>query len=247
MTLVEFLAPLAKSKSRDKCLAVLYYAHRYAGQDVLTVEEVRAELKRARVSGWSKMNVADVLSKAGHLVDAPAVKGSRRAWKLTDAGKDHVRSLLGLPTAEVELEHDVGTLVVVAATLVDEHVRAYVEEALKCLQVGALRACVVFLWTGAIRLLQEGALAKGSAAVQAAVTTHDPKARKVQRIDDFAYIKDSVTLKALYDLGVIDKGQRSTLEEALNLRNRCGHPTKYRPGIKKVSSFIEDLLGIAFE
>jgi hypothetical protein len=36
------------------------------------------------------------------------------------------------------------------------------------------------------------------------------------------------------------------LEEALNLRNRCGHPTKYRPGEKKVSSFIEDVAGIVF-
>jgi len=32
--------------------------------------------------------------------------------------------------------------------------------------------------------------------------------------------------------------------EALDLRNRCGHPTNYRPGVKRVSSFIEDVVGI---
>jgi hypothetical protein len=51
---------------------------------------------------------------------------------------------------------------------------------------------------------------------------------------------------ALQDLALIDKGEKATLEEALNLRNRCGHPTRYKPGVKKASSFIEDVVGIVF-
>ena len=29
-------------------------------------------------------------------------------------------------------------------------------------------------------------------------------------------------------------------------RNRCGHPGKYKPGVKQVSSFIEDIISIVF-
>lgn len=78
------------------------------------------------------------------------------------------------------------------------------------------------------------------------LTKYDSNAHSVARTDDFCYIKDSTFLLVLQDLGILDKGQRETLEEALRLRNRCGHPTKYRPGSAKVSSFIEDILGIAF-
>jgi len=82
--------------------------------------------------------------------------------------------------------------------------------------------------------------------LNAAILKHDPKARKVTKLDHFAYIKDSVALLAAQDLGIFDKSEKDTLEEALDLRNRCGHPAKYQPGVKKVSSFIEDLISTVF-
>ena len=53
-------------------------------------------------------------------------------------------------------------------------------------------------------------------------------------------------MDALPDLGVVDKAQKDTLVDALNLRNRCGHPTKVKPGVNKAKSFIEDVVGIVF-
>jgi len=55
-----------------------------------------------------------------------------------------------------------------------------------------------------------------------------------------------MTLQAAQDLGVLDKNEKDTLKERLSLRNRSGHPGKYLPGIKKVSSFIEDVISILF-
>jgi hypothetical protein len=133
-----------------------------------------------------------------------------------------------------------------ATKIADLVARNYVDEAIKCLSVGALRAAVVFLWAGAIRSLQEEAVSSNVANLNTAITKHDPKARTVAKIEDFAYIKDAIALLALQDLGIIDKGERATLSEALDLRNRCGHPTRYVPGAKKASSFIEDLVGIVF-
>jgi hypothetical protein len=69
----------------------------------------------------------------------------------------------------------------------------------------------------------------------------------VKKVDDFAYIKDATFLKAAFDLGLLDKGQRDTLQDALDLRNKCGHPTKYKPRVNKARGFIEDVVGIVFE
>jgi len=246
MTLVEFLAPLAKSTHQSRVLGVLYFRERYEQSTALTVDEIRQGLTSARVPGAARANVADVLNKSGHLVDANGVKGTKRLWALTDSGREHVRKLLGLPQADVEVEHDVGTLEGLVKKVQEPDVREYLEEAIKCLRVGALRACTVFVWIGAVRTLQNAAMARGAAAVTAAVLKHDPKARPIKTLDDFAHVKDSVTLLAAKDLGVLDKNQKDTLNEALNLRNRCGHPGKYRPGAKKVSAFVEDITSIVF-
>ncbi len=246
MTLVEFLAPLSKGKHQERILALLYYRDRYEQATALTVDDIRHGLKTARVKGWAKVNVADVLSKSGPLVDTTGLQGKKRLWNLTDSGREHVRKLLGLPKADLEVEHDVGTLEGLVTKLSEENARNYLEEALKCLRVGALRACVVFVWSAAIRMIQTEMMSNGSTAVTAAVQKHDPKARTVNRVDDFAHLKDATTLLAAKDLGILDKNEKDTLTEGLNLRNRCGHPGKYRPGAKKVSAFVEDVTSIVF-
>jgi hypothetical protein len=246
MTLAEFLAPLGPGSQRGVCLGVLYYHQRYRDKPALTTEEVRNELVRARVPKASKINVADVLNKSGALVDSPGLSGDRRLWQLTTSGETHIRARLNLPATASEVEHDAATLEVLAANVGDPIVRDYILEAIKCLSVGALRAAVVFLWTGAVRALQEEAVSKHAANLNSAISKHDPKARQVTKLEDFAYIKDATALLAFQELGILDKGERATLGEALDLRNRCGHPTKYKPGVKKASSFIEDVVGIVF-
>ncbi|SPE44858.1 conserved hypothetical protein [Candidatus Sulfotelmatobacter sp. SbA7] len=246
MTIAEFLAPVGSGPQRELCLAVLYYYQRYREKPSLTVEEIRAELIRARVPKASKINAADVLNKSGAMVDSPGVSGSRRLWQLTTTGEAHIRAALNLPAAEPEIEHDVATLGALAATIGDVVVQEYILEAIKCLSIGALRAAIVFLWTGAIRTLQEQALTTHQASLNAAISKHDPKARQVNKLEDFAYVRDATALLAFQELGILDKGEKATLGEALDLRNRCGHPTKYVPGIKKASSFIEDVVGIVF-
>lgn len=246
MTLVEFLAPLTKKTHRDRVLAVLYYKERYEKTGPLTVEQIRTGLKSARAKGWKSLNIADVLSKTGHFVHSPGSQGNRLLWELTDSGRKEVRDMLGLPEAEPEIEHDVGLLENLAIKITDKEARGYVEESITCLQVGALRAAVVFLWVGAVRTLQQRMLKRANPKLNAAVQKHDAKARKISRIDHFAYIKDKTTLLAAQELGILDKSEKDTLEEALNLRNRSGHPAKYKPGIKKVSAYIEDVINNVF-
>jgi hypothetical protein len=94
--------------------------------------------------------------------------------------------------------------------------------------------------------MQDHAFGNGTQALNAAITKHDPRAREISKIEDFSFIKDYVQLLAYRELAIIDKGQWQTLKEGLDLRNRCGHPTKYNPGASKVAGFVEDVIGIVF-
>lgn len=246
LTLVEFLQPVWKKPHREKCLAVLYYKQRYEQVESLTAEQIKQALAHTRTPKAKGMNVADVLAKGGAFVDSPGSTGAARLWRLTDAGKEHIRDLMGLPESDPEVEHDVSELNKLIARLSDPIVKAFVVESVTCLNVGALKAAVVFLWAGAVRTLQEKVIAKGVSQVNAAILPHDPKARQVKKQDDFQYIKDKVFLLAAEGVGVLDKAERITLEDALDLRNKCGHPTKYSPGPAKAKSFIEDVTGIIF-
>lgn len=247
MTLVEFLFPLKGGQQRDLVLAAMYYLKRYKDRESVTAPELRAALAATKLPKTKAINVNDVINKSAPYVHSPGGKeNGALLFALTDKGDQYVRELLGLPAAEPEVEHDVTTLTNLAANIADENVRGYVEEAITCLRFGALRAAVVFLWTGAIRTLHEEAIAAGAARTTAAIQKQNPKARDVATVNDFAWINDRVFLEACPDIGLLDKTEKATLITNLELRNSCGHPTKYKPGPKKVSAFVEDVLGIVF-
>lgn len=246
MTLVEFIAPLSSSTHRDRILAVLYFKKHVEQIDAATASEIRDWLKSARAKRWSAVNVSSELNRAGHYVDFSNSGGQSRAWSLTQSGDEYVRNKLGLEIPKPEIKHDSSQLSNLVASLTDAEVRDYFEEAIDCLEAGALRATVVFIWSGTIRTLQRRMIKIGKKPLNNAVQKHDQKARSISSVDHFAYIKDKVTLLAAVDLGLLDKSEKDTLKEALDLRNRCGHPGKYKPGIKKVSSFVEDILSIVY-
>lgn len=244
MTVGEFLSSLDLRTTRDKCLAVLYYQQRFEKATSVSVESIRSALLKARIPKASKINVSDLISKCGPYVDSEELVNNRRLWKVTEAGE---RYLLSLPSALSEIEQEVGTLDTLAAKIKNADAREYIEEANRCIKVGALRAGIVFVWAGAIRTIQDKCLSGSLSALGTSLVRHDPKSRNVAKIEDFQYIKDKNVLLAAEDVGILDKAERTTLTESLDLRNRCGHPNKYRPGIKKASSFIEDVMGIVFK
>jgi hypothetical protein len=247
MTLAEFLMPLdGKTAQRDLLLAAMYYMERYESRGAVTTGDIKGAFQRARHAKGRAVPYAAVLSQAAPFVDAEGKDGRHILWTLTETGRERVRGLLNLPAAEPEVEHEVGTLQALAAGVADEGVRGYVEEAVKCLQVGALRSSVVFLWTGAVATVRDRVWEHGAPAIDAALKKGNPKARDFRKKDDFAYVKDSELLQVAQDLGVLDKTQKGVLGQGLDLRNSCGHPTKYHPRIKRVSAFLEDVIGIVW-
>lgn len=241
MTLAEFLHPLRKGSKREQVLATLFYCRHQEGVASISVRDLRSRLIQANVPRARNANLSDALTALIPLVD----RQGGGYWKITESGETEIRKLLALPDQAPQAQEDVGTLTTLAQSVKDETVREYVEEAIKCLQVGARRAAVVFLWTGAVHQIREDVWEQGKKLIEESLQKRNPKAR-FRRKDDFSFVKDSVLLELTGDFSIFDKSERKRLTEALDLRNDCGHPVKYRPGEKKVSSFIEDLLQIVF-
>ncbi len=163
----------------------------------------------------------------------------------TRSAKGPVRALAGLPETRPEIEHGVEELQKIAVKIADPDVRAYVEEAVLCLGVDALRAAVVFVWVGAARELQDRVWRHGAQAAEAATQKYYQKAR-ISKFEDLAAIQEKTLLDVARELGVIDKAQWTILGQCLDTRNQCGHPGKYKPGVNKAKAHIEDIVGILF-
>ncbi len=242
MTLVEFLHPIRKGKHRDLVLAVLFYTKKNG----MTQAEIMAALMQAKIPNAKTMNVSQVLTRSAAFTDTLDTKRKGASvFKLTRTGEVHVRSL-NVPTDNPVLQNEVTSLEAISAKVTDETVRSFIDEAILCLRADALRGAIVFLWSGVMRTLHDKALEKGTDIVTRAIQKQDPKARPIKKTDDFSYVKDRTFLASCVDIGILDKGQKDVLIDALNLRNKCGHPTKYRPESNKACSFIEDVVGIVF-
>ena len=246
ISLVEFLEPIKKNYLTDKALAVLYYESRYNNTDVLSTSEIKARLVSSRIQKSRNANIGALLNQVGSYVDSPERKDGERLWKLTGSGSKYIMTILEIKADSPEVLFDVHTLETLLLKIGNPDERNYLNEALICLKVGALRATVVFAWVAAIRNLQTKCFAKGIEVLNDAIQSHDSKAKVVSSIEDFSYIKDSTVIFVCQDLRIFDKSQKDTVQEALNLRNRCGHPGKYSPKEKKVSSYLEDIISIIF-
>jgi hypothetical protein len=245
VTLVEFLDPVRRGNRREQVLGVLYYFKHEVGQEGVSIGEIRQGLIDARVPQARTIKISNVLNAAAPYTNRV---GPRGIWTLTGRGDDFVREQLGLDFDTPEAQHDVRSLEALAASISEDTMRDYIEEAIKCLQVDAKRAAVVFLWAGAVATLREAAWAKARRPtdIDTALKAHNRSARKFTKKGDFDYVNDASLLQLCFDVGVLDRSEKKQLGQALDLRNDCGHPVKYRPGEKKVSSFIEDVVSIVF-
>jgi hypothetical protein len=244
VTLAEFLHPLGKTTRTDQVLAVLLFHKRYAGKREMSAVDVHAALVQARVPAARGTNVHQALARSGRYAHQAR---SRGPWAITESGEHHLRDRYGISgvPADAQPRTEVSALRDLANRVSDEATRDYIGEALECLQVGARRAAVVFLWSGAVTTIREAMWKHGARTIESALQRHNQRARFTKK-NDFDYVKDADLLQAAQDLGVYDKSQKRHLGDALDLRNDCGHPVKYKPGRKKVESFVEDMLSIVW-
>lgn len=235
MSLVDVLHQPGLAR-RDQLLLVLAAQGRPVGTAALRSAAVAAGLRKAK--GW---NVSDILGRA-----APLVFRAADGWQLTDAGRKRISALGGTAAASPT---------VTAATALRAHVASiadlktaeFVREAISCLEHRQLRAAVVLSWVGAMSILHARVVAHHLAAFNAEARQRDAGWRAAKTTDDLSRMKERDFLNVLEAISVIGKNVKQELQDALTLRNGCGHPNSLIIGETVVAAHIEILVLNVFQ
>lgn len=125
--------------------------------------------------------------------------------------------------------------------------QVYLNEAVDCYEHGAYRGAVLMVWSAAIKHIYSAIEVRsdGCKAMEVANKARFGTAstyRAIRRKNDLLYLNDKRFLQLCEDAGVFNRNARTLLEEKLDTRNRCGHPTGYVIGREEAVVFIESLI-----
>ena len=125
--------------------------------------------------------------------------------------------------------------------------RDYLEEALECYRRGLYRAAVLMVWSAVVQKLYDtaGSHRGGVSMMEAANKArlgNSRRYREIKKQDDLLYVGEKDFIQLCEDAGMLNRNARKMLHERLDLRNLCGHPTKYTPGREQTVIFIESLV-----
>ena len=124
--------------------------------------------------------------------------------------------------------------------------RPYLEEAVSCYRNALYRAAILMVWSSVIQRLyatvgeHRGGVGKIEKANKAKFGSMK-KYRKIKKPDDLSYLGEKDFIWIAEDAGLFNRNTRRLLHERLDLRNLCGHPTRYTPGREETVIFIESL------
>ncbi len=125
--------------------------------------------------------------------------------------------------------------------------RDYLSESVACYEGGQYRAAILTTWAATVQhlyIVVEGH-SGGVPEFEKANKQRFGSARsyrRIRRVNDFLYLRESDFLQLGEDAGLYNRNARKLLTERLDLRNRCAHPTRYKPGREETVVFIESLL-----
>lgn len=125
----------------------------------------------------------------------------------------------------------------------------YLMEALECFRNGALRAGVIFIWSASIQNIRQKLIDSTELAeINSELKLIDRGAKEIKNIDSFQFIKDEKLIHLSQRVGLYDKFEKNILtDNCLGLRNKCGHPSNYKPEIQKVKAFVEDIINMIYK
>lgn len=123
----------------------------------------------------------------------------------------------------------------------------YLNEAVDCYEHGSYRGAVLMVWAATVEHVYSAIEnhAAGFREMEVANKARFGTSKSYRRIgkkNDLLYLNDKNFLQLCEDAGVFNRNARALLEEKLNTRNRCGHPTGYILGREEAVVFIESLI-----
>jgi hypothetical protein len=228
---LKYLLSRQDLQRKTKILAILIAD----GVKPKAVSEITALAETHGLREIKKWNVSQILGAAsGMAVRLPD------GWEVTDAGIQFVAEQgLLLPSPIKEHQTDLRKH---AAAITSNNVKAFIEECILALEAGLLRSAVTLSWVGAISLLYEAVLLNHLADFNSELHKRNPKHKQIKSSDDLATIKEYDFLQIINAISIIGKNVKQELEQCLQLRNACAHPSSLLIGERKVSAHLEILI-----
>lgn len=172
----------------------------------------------------------------------PTFVKKRVGYVLERNRRSEIAALLGAP---VVVPKSASNLARLSEKLLSPNERKFLEEAIRCFEVGAYRAAVILAWMLTIDHLYEFVLSNELTAFNSAiskVTDKRVRVTSVKRKDDFSDIPDGIFISVCRSGGIISNDVRKILETKLGIRNSSAHPSEITISRLKAEEFIDDLV-----
>ncbi len=162
-------------------------------------------------------------------------------WELTDSGVQHLRNL-GVSNISPATINAAASLRSELGKIPNEDTRAFVEEAITCLESRLFRSAVVMSWLAAVHVLQCVVVKNHLLDFNTEAKRIDARWKSAKTTDDLGRMREADFLERLDGISVIGKNTKTQLKVCLDLRNACGHPSSLRIGEGVVTHHMEVLL-----
>ncbi len=226
------LAALHNGERTDREKLLLCFAT--LGSGTFSVAQIKEQAHQLGFSRANRMNVSSELSrsngKAFHTPTGWELNPSELAAFQLKFGPKQGASVKSVSTLRIHLER-----------LVSVESRAFVEEAIGCVEHKFHRAAIVLSWVGALHVLQAAVLSTHQSVFNAEALRRQPKWRIASNPEDISQMKEADFLDALSSIGFLDANVKKALKTCLDLRNSCGHPNTLKIDDHVVSSHVEIL------
>jgi hypothetical protein len=119
--------------------------------------------------------------------------------------------------------------------------RAFLEEAVGCLENNFKRAAVVLSWQGALSIVQNYVVNKKLSEFNVEALSRKLIKNDINSVEQLQRIQEADQLICFEAIQVISKSVKSSLIECLNRRNNCGHPNDFKIRDGQVAGHLEIL------
>jgi hypothetical protein len=202
-----------------------------------TVKNIQVKLTELGEPSAKKWNLSAVLSQS-----SGRVTRTNLGWELTANGQSELSKVASKYGPQQPLKSSTEVLRKLLPKIKNVQVRAFIEEAIGCVEHDLLKASVVFTWVGAMAVLHDHVVKTNLSAFNADANSRDPKWRPAKDADGLGLMKESDFLDSMVRIGIIGKNVKTELKNCLDLRNGCGHPNSLEIGEAKVLAHIETLV-----
>ena len=221
---------------KDIILLTLFYDNNEP-KSVSRIRDIAAQFGKHEVKKW---DVSTILSRL-----KPNAVRLKEGWCLTDVGKKLINDLGYIDKSPLRAHENLLRSYLDNINALD--VKAFLSEAISCLEHKLLRSSVVLSWVGAISILHDEVLKNHLADFNSEYIKRFPKNKNIKMKDDFSNIKEYDFLQIIASISMIGKNVKQQLELSLQLRNSCGHPNSLTIGEHMVQSHLEFLIKNIYE